>query len=295
MNSAADTFFLAIDGGGTRCRVALSDGAHIWRVEVGAANVSTGFEAACAEISRGLTKLAAQADLDIERLAQVPAFLGLAGVTGPDMADRLRAALPLRQMRIADDRASALRGALGAQDGFVAHCGTGSFVASQIGEIGRFSGGWGPVLGDQASAQWVGRRALSLALDGVDGVLPQSALVQAVLSRFGSAAGIVQAGFEMSQTDFGALAPMVTAHAEQGDSVAMAILQAAADYLTSQMTAMGWRPGLPICLTGGIAPLYAGYLPGNMQTDLTAPLGDPMSGALALARAFHEEIENERC
>jgi glucosamine kinase len=48
-------------------------------------------------------------------------------------------------------------------------------------------------------------------------------------------------------------------------------------------------------LTGGISPQYSGYLPAEMQTDLTSPLGDPLTGALALARAYQEEIENEHC
>ena len=295
MTRCPDTIHLAVDGGGTRCRIALSMDGAIHQVEVGAANVSTNFNAACAELRRGLTLLAGQVGIDPVRFEKIPAYLGLAGITGQALADKLAAALPFRRVRIADDRASALYGALGERDGFVAHCGTGSFLAAKQAGKAWFAGGWGPVLGDQASAQWVGRLALSKTLDSTDGLTAPSAMVDHLLYRFDGSAGIVQAAANLSQTEFGALAPVVTEHAGQGDPIARSILQEAADYLSDRMSQMGWQPGLPICLTGGIAPCHASYLPAEMQADLADPLGDPLSGALTLARAFKEEIENERC
>ncbi len=295
MTRASDTIVLAADGGGTRCRVALSDGDRIWQVEVGAANVSTDFDASCAELKRGLTAVSQQAGIDLTEVADAPAYLGLAGITGQSIADRLAGALPFSDVRIEDDRPSALRGALGPGDGFVAHCGTGSFLAAQLEGKPRFAGGWGPVLGDQASAQWVGRRALSQVLDCVDAVCEPSELSAQLLSRFKGTAGIVKAASGMSPTEFGALAPVVTQYAGQGDPFAQSIMQAGAEYLRDRLEKMGWAAGLPICLTGGIGPQYAAYLPEPMQQDLMKPLGDPLSGAIALAHAFRKEIEHERC
>ncbi len=295
MSRPSDTIALAVDGGGTRCRIAVSDGSDIWQVEVGSANVSTDFDAACAELKRGLTALADGAGLDAAQVARAPAYLGLAGITGPALADRLAAALPFDHVRIEDDRPAALRGALGPADGFVAHCGTGSFLAAQRDGRPAFAGGWGPVLGDQASAQWVGRRALALTLECADGLLTPSGLADQLMARFGDAADMVRAASAMSPTEFGALAPVVTQHAAQGDALAISILHAGARYLADRMTKMGWAPGLPICLTGGIGPYYAEYLPADMQQGLTRPLGDPLTGAIALAHAFQEEIEHERC
>ena len=295
MSRLADTIVLAVDGGGTRCRIAVSDGYVARQVEVGAANVSTDFEAACAELNRGIADLAKQAGLNGAQIAGTSAYLGLAGITGKTLAGRLAARLPFERARIEDDRPSALRGALGSKDGFVAHCGTGSFLASQRDGQSRLAGGWGPVLGDQASAQWVGRQALARTLDCVDGIAPTSEMANGLLARFDGAAGIVGAASMMTPTEFGALAPVVTLSAEQGDALARAIMEAGARYLADQIEAMGWKPGLSICLTGGIGPQYAPYLSEIMQQDLTEPLGDPLAGAIALARAFHEEIEHERC
>ncbi|MEX0306800.1 MAG: BadF/BadG/BcrA/BcrD ATPase family protein [Ruegeria sp.] len=295
MSRSFDNLVLAVDGGGTRCRIAVSDGPLVQQVEVGAANVSTDFNAACAELKRGFAILAERSGLDASRLVRTPAYLGLAGVTGKALSERLAAALPFDHVRIEDDRPAALRGALGTKDGFVAHCGTGSFLAVQRGEQRSFAGGWGPVLGDQASAQWVGRRALSDILDCADDLRATSEVADDLLARFDGAAGVVKAASGMSPTEFGALAPIVTLHAGRGDALAVSIMEAGARYLADRMEAMGWAPGLSICLTGGIGPRYAAYLPEIMQNELTKPLGDPLSGAIALARAFQEEIEHERC
>lgn len=295
MTRSDDTIVLAVDGGGTRCRLAACNGDSVHRIEVGAANVSTDFDAACGELLRGLDELAAASGHSLTDLSRAPAYLGLAGITGDAIASKLAASLPFDHVRIEDDRAASLRGALGARDGFVAHCGTGSFLAAQQSGCRSFVGGWGPVLGDQASAQWVGRRALSDTLDSVDAVTGPSDMAANLLAQFGGAADIVRAAASMTPTDFGAIAPVVTQHAEQGDALAATIMRDGAGYLADRMTRMGWVQGLPVCLTGGIGPHYAPYLPADMQADLAEPAGDPLTGAIALARAFQKEIENEHC
>lgn len=294
MTRCPDTIVLAADGGGTRCRLAADDGANRWQVEVGATNVSTSFDGAVAELLLGLKALEQASGISRARLIRAPVYLGLAGITGPELAGQLVAALPFEHVRIEDDRAASLRGALGPDDGIVGHCGTGSFLAARISGSARFAGGWGPILGDQASAQWVGRRALSAALDFVDGVTtPASDLAEQLLSRFGGAAGIVDAAANLTATEFGALAPIVTSEAGVGDALAMAIMDEGAAYLADHALKMGWQPGVPVCLTGGIGPHYADYLPQQMRAALQPPKGDPLTGAIALAHAFREEIEDE--
>ncbi|WP_171236642.1 BadF/BadG/BcrA/BcrD ATPase family protein [Ruegeria sp. HKCCA6837] len=295
MTSSSGNLILAIDGGGTRCRLALLNGAQTWRVEVGSANVSTDFETSCAELVSGLAVLCKQAGIELAEIARAPAYVGLAGVTGQAIADRLAAALPFARVRIEDDRPSALRGALGPRDGFVAHCGTGSFLAAQRSGATVFVGGWGPVLGDQASAQWVGKRALSEVLECADGMRAASEMSEHLLRQFNGTSGVVKAASMMTPTEFGALAPVVTQFAGQGDTVAQSIMQAGADYLADRLVKMGWSPGAAICLTGGIGPYYSTFLPEDMQQALVQPSGDPLSGAIALAQAFKEEIEHERC
>lgn len=284
---------LAIDGGGTKCRFALQTADTRVVFEAGSANVSTDFTAAVTCIKDGLIALAQAADTQVDTLYDTPAFVGLAGVTGPQMAARLTDALPLQKATYADDRRAALRGALGDGDGLIAHCGTGSFLAAQIDGAEKLTGGWGPILGDEASAQWVGRLAIAKMLRQRDGFLPPSPLTEELMARFQTTAYAVQYAQEASPSDLGSLAPLVTQHAAQGDAVAIAILQAGANHIASDLKQMGWKPGLAICLTGGIAPHYAPYLPDDMTAALREPKGEPLDGAIALAQ--EKEMADGRC
>lgn len=289
MNDSLNHAVIALDGGGTRCRLGLRAAGAVTIVETGSSNVSTDFDGSVQQILAGLREIASRTGVPLDRLTGVPAFLGLAGVTGEEMAGRLRRALPFARVRIADDRPAALRGALGARDGLIAHCGTGSFFAAQIGGAMRFAGGWGPVLGDEASAQWIGRRALSVTLDQADGRHAASDLSEKFLGDFGGTAGIVRFAGTARPPDFGALAPTVTALAAGGDALARLVMQAGADIIAAALPDLGWRSGLPVCLTGGIGPHFAPYLPQPMQDAIVPRAGEPMDGAFALAEEFAHE------
>lgn len=284
---------LAVDGGGTCCRLALQDGDELRVVEVGSANVSTDFDAALKTVRAGLCDLAARTGYSIDALESLPAFVGLAGVIDQKMAQKVEAALPFRRAYVVDDRPAALRGALGDRDGVIAHCGTGSFFAARIDNTVRFAGGWGPILGDPASAQWVGRRALARSLECIDGLAPASALFQALLIKFEDAAGIVRFASDASPADFGRLAPLVTEYAKAGDEMARDIVSAAGREVSRGLIGVGWKPGLPICLTGGIAAEYVEDLAAEMNASVVPPEGTPLNGAIALAHGFAKGIANE--
>jgi len=291
MKKFHNSLVMAVDGGGTRCRVACEVDGAVHSAETGSANVSTDFEGAVAQIRVGLDAVAKQIGAAPGDLLDRPAFVGLAGVTGDAIAERLRGALNLTCARIADDRPAAVRGALGAQNGVIAHCGTGSFVAIQAEGAMQFAGGWGPVLGDEASAQWVGRRALAEALCAYDGTQAETALTRKLLSDLHGPAGVVKFAGTATPAQFGALAPLVTSAAKAGDAVATRIMQAGAGYLAETAHRLGWQERTAFCLTGGIAGQYAPYLPEPMRHAICPPLGEPLTGALALAKEVAHEYQ----
>jgi len=290
MSDSLSNTFIAIDGGGTHCRLALSDGVKQVTVEAGSANVTTDFEGALHQIMSGLSRLTECAKLPIERLESIPAFVGLAGVSGPATARRLNDALPFRHMRIEDDRPAALRGALGLDDGAIAHCGTGSFFAAQFNGVQRYAGGWGPVLGDEASAQSIGKAALRLTLESVDGRRCSTALSEKLLAKFQGSEGVVQFAGTASPSDLGALAPLVTKQASDADAIAEAIMRDAAGDIACILPQLGWCEGKSICLTGGLGRHYSPYMPAMMQRDIITPVGEPIAGALALAAELAQEV-----
>ncbi|PCH66038.1 MAG: ATPase, partial [Rhodobacteraceae bacterium] len=70
---------------------------------------------------------------------------------------------------------------------------------------------------------------------------------------------------------------------------AQELMQSGADYIAKALRALGWKPGEVLCLTGGVGPQYQAYLPTEMATCVTAPLGSGLDGALALAAQIGHE------
>ena len=282
---------LAVDGGGTRCRLACVSPDNRWMVETGSANVSTDLSGAVEEITEGLRRLADSMGVELGSLKHLPAYIGLAGVISDDIAKAVARHLPLERTRVADDRPSAVRGALGRADGAIAHCGTGSFLGIQKDGCIRLSGGWGSALGDQASAQWIARKALLATLDVADNLRPVSDLSEQLLARMGSTAGIVSFAAKANPSQFGELAPLVSGAASKGDPIAREALLDGATYISQTLRKMGWTTSLPLCLTGGMGKVYKDYLPEDMRSALIHPIGEPIDGALSLARDFCTDLK----
>ena len=275
---------IAVDGGGTGCRLVL------WRqgipatAESGPANLSSDFEGALRSIRAGLSTLSAHTGCN---LAEVPAYLALAGAITPDLCRRAEAALPLTRVRVEEDRRAAVRGALGTEAGGVLHAGTGSFVAVQDARgTFRTAGGHGHVLGDDASAYAIARDALSAALDAADGTGPATDLTTTLLDRFGGAAGIIAFASEAPPEEIARLSTLVT---EIDDAVSQRILREGARYFERILRSLRWRKGMALCLTGGAVWAYTAHLSSTLQDNLRLAQGNPLDGALSLAADFARE------
>ena len=273
---------IGVDGGGTACRFALSHAGRRIDHRAGPANVYSDFQTALATLTDGLEALTAKsglADLTGARL-----YLGLAGVTGPEMAAKVAAALPYPNIVVDDDRRSAVAGALGPRDGAVIGIGTGSFLARKAGGRVVLMGGWGFALGDEASGAWLGRRLLQYVLHAADGLAPETALSAAALRRHGgSPAGVVEFARDASPARYGSLAPEILQAAQAGDGAATAIMTEGAGYILRGLDRLGWRPGETLCPLGGVAAHYAAFLPSDVAGSFSQPEGSALDGALALA------------
>jgi glucosamine kinase len=87
--------------------------------------------------------------------------------------------------------------------------------------------------------------------------------------------------------DFGGFAPKVFEYADKGDAVAVCIVDRAVADVEAALAALDLCDGAPLCLLGGLAPLYAPRLSTRYRALLREPLGDALSGAVHMAlRAF---------
>lgn len=282
MASSDNVLFIGVDGGGTRCRAALSglDLQPIATSERASANVHTDFNGATE------TALAVISDLRItaETSARIHVHLGLAGVVDGAMAKRVRAALPVKNVTVSDDRATTVAGVLAGNTGSVVSIGTGSFIARVTDRGARFLGGWGFRLGDQASGAWLGHRMLMNVLLALDGILPPDGATRDVSKKFSDdPTSMLSFAKTAAPAEYAQLAPIVVNAAQAGDVTAVKLMQEGARYIKDGLKAIGHQPDEPLCLAGGLGAHYAPYLGKTLADSLTDPQGDAVAGALRLA------------
>ena len=284
--SEHERIYVGIDGGGTGCRAVIGTASRVFgEGNGGPANVTSDQSGAIRSILAALDR--AREIASVRDLSNARAHIGLAGMLNAKQADTIREAMPFKTTVITDDRPTTLAGTLGTNDGIVAAIGTGSFIGSKRGTDFRYIGGWGLALGDEASAAWLGRSALSETLLACDGLQADTDLTDAVLGRFGkNPNAIVDFATTATPAEFGTLAPFVTGAAKTGDAIATRLMKDGAFYIERAFANLKPQPNEPICLVGGLGPSYATYLSPSVQEWLKPTQGTALDGALSLARAI---------
>jgi N-acetylglucosamine kinase-like BadF-type ATPase len=303
MTRAAPLHVLGLDAGGTKtiCLLATEDGAIVATARRGGANLQAAGELEVEKVLHDVME-EALAGTDI-----VPAAicLGVAGVDRPDDFAVVRGIMRRighkTRVLVVNDALIALEAGAPAQPGVVIISGTGS-IAYGRNDSGRAAraGGWGYVLGDEGSGYWIGRAALRAALLEAEDRGPRTALTPMLLDHFGvpEAQGLIQHVYHgvLKPSAIGALSTCVQHAFEQGDAVAVAILERGARELEAAALSVARRLELvgtsfPFVLAGRIfrsmpwleqelsrrLPLES---PGSRAELLTR---EPAEGAVALA------------
>lgn len=257
---------VGIDGGGTRTRVVLADanGTVLARAEGPGTALTPGHEGVAADIIKSLIgEVLAMA----ERTETRPAVcvVGVAGAGQERAAQALWSALATR--RVADDvsvqadATIALDDAFGDAAGVLLIAGTGSvaFARAPDGRLER-CGGWGPNVGDEGSAAWLGRRALSVITAAQDGREPETALTGAILTalEIESLEDLIPWASEATPASLAGLVPVVMQVAATGDLRANALISLCVEELMLHVRTLARRcfvderAAVPVALAGGL-------------------------------------------
>lgn len=313
--SNATEVVLAVDGGATRTRawIVRLDGTVQGRGAAGSSNVfDRGIDASRRVIAAATREAWRESGLPGRKpCGFLAVFGGVAGAGASEEQRALASALAAEfgvnpvNVCIDHDLRIALAGALGGEPGVVILAGTGSaaYGRDASGREAR-AGGWGTVLDDGGSGQWIGMQAMRLVIRVADGRTTATPLVQAVVSHLGVTSPRAMLNRlqpahpqHLQRADVATLAPVVIAAAHQGDPAACDILERGAAELAEMAAAAGRRltddkpDGLRFAGAGGllehnpsyfarVAKALAARVPG---ARLEPPQLPPIAGAVLLA------------
>ncbi len=283
----AATFYLGVDGGGTRCRARLetAEGQVLGQGLSGPASMRFGFEAARESIMAATRQALSEAGLTEGALADTYAGIGLAG-TGQLGA---RAALeawrhPFAGAWFEGDGYLAYLGAFGGGDGGIVVCGTGSIGITYDEHTIRV-GGYGFPVSDEGSGAHIGLNAIRYALRTLDGRAKSTEFANEILERFSSDPAVVIRWSETaSATDYAAFAAIVIKHAAAGEPAATNLLRDAAVHIAGLVEAVLARGAPRVALVGGLVDFLKPYIPPATAARLTEPTADAMAGGILLAK-----------
>lgn len=229
---------LGIDAGGTKtvCLLADEQGAIVSEGRGAGANLHTAGELAVEKVLHE----AMEAAIGDRAITPAAICLGIAGVDREDEARTVRAIMRRigykSRVLVVNDALIGLVAGARDEPGIAINAGTGSIVYGRNAnfEAAR-AGGWGHMIGDEGSGYWIGRESLAAVMRAADGRGPETRLTGEILAHFNvddeSRLPRIVYDRELPRVSVAALGPIVQRVAEQGDAVAVRILERAAEEL----------------------------------------------------------------
>lgn len=293
------SYFLGIDGGGTKTKFMLTDdGGNILKaVSLGPCNpVSTGLDISVNILREGIKKVCGNIPH-----GKISVFAGIAGCGVGQNAASIEASfkyMGFSRFKVSHDADNIISAALENRDGIIAILGTGSVIfAVEDGER-RQIGGYGHLIGDVFSGTEFGRACLESVLYDIDTGSKHTAMTSAVLEKAAKPISEIVADIYKNGKDYIAgFAEILFECAKKGDAAALEILGRNTEKLADMLNcALGsfceGHEKVPVVLAGGITNYSSCFLPALNQKTLSGRKSsvtvldrDPVIGAVLLAGA----------
>lgn len=241
----SNDLILGIDGGGSKVLAALADRAgNVLRM-----SRSGGVNPMDNPNWRRELDLSLHPFLTEPRLTAVAAALPAYGEVArlsEQQHEAIASAFPKARQRILNDVDAAHLGAFGGRPGILILSGTGSMAwgRNSAGVSSRV-GGWGDVIGDEGSSYWIGKAALSLVSQSLDGRAGATKLAEAMFEylHLDGADPVNALGGWVSElanprAEIAALSVLVDRVAQMGDEGAARLIEQAAFELAKHVEAI---------------------------------------------------------
>jgi glucosamine kinase len=295
--------YLGIDGGGTKTECAISDGSNVLgRFADGSCKMQrVGREAAmhCLQAAVRGALLASQCNANDVKHACV----GLSGASDPQVEATVKLALQevlSCGVTVFGDHIIAFESAFQGGPGVLVISGTGSIAygRNERGETAR-AGGWGPVVSDEGSGDWIGRTAVAAILRAHDSGVATSKLLGRITDIWQTPTreDIVRRANGYPPPHFSSLAPEVRMCAEKGDSLAQDVMTRAGTELAllAKIVMRRLWPGdqvARVAIAGGVlcnSTLLRKVMQNVIKAERTKVVfdpvpSDPVLGAVYLAK-----------
>ena len=289
----SEDLILGIDGGGTKMMVALADrSGRILRT-----GLAGGVNAMDNPDWRTELETHIEPFRSEKRLTAVAAALPVYGEVAHLsllLEETIEQAFPNARTRVLNDVDAAHLGALAGKSGILILSGTGSmaWARNAEGKPAR-TGGWGDVIGDEGSSYWIGRLALNVISQSIDGRLPPTALATAVFDHLGLDQADLMDSLGAWATScanrsiIAALSAVVDRTALGGDAAAIGLLDLAANELAKHHRAIAGHcePRADWTFAGGTfrSTVLRKALERRIGRPPIAPKLPPIGGALFAA------------
>lgn len=233
-------FFLGLDGGGTKTECWVGDETHVLgKASAGTVKLMAVDEAtATSRLQELVINTLTGAGIAAENVAATS--FGLSGSSSDAVrmwAENALRAVVSGSVEVTLDTETALDAGFQGGPGVLVIAGTGSNVLGRCSDGKTLNaGGWGPVIGDEGSGQWIGLEAIRSALRAQDrGV--STCLLKEIEAHWGLAnqGELVAYANRRERVLFAELTHVVARCAEDGDVLAVSVLERAGVELAEQV------------------------------------------------------------
>lgn len=287
-------YLIAVDGGGTKTEAVLAGcygNVLATAITTGSNPLFVGNEEAVQAVAGSVETI--RGDIDPKDICRI--VIAVPGIRGCREQIASELGVPRETVSFHPDDFSVFYGALAKDHGVVTLAGTGSFtIGVSLSGQQATVGGWGPIIGDMGSGQWIGTKALEAVTREFDRLGPETDLTEKILEHYR-----IEKVWQLRRSvtpGVAYLAPLVKEAAEEGDDVALSIIEGAAKGLAEMAVAVIERLGLDddcynLALTGGISEFgeillgrFEEYIRRSCQEiSIVRPRFQPVIGALLIA------------
>jgi glucosamine kinase len=304
-------YYLGIDGGGTKTTCAVGDETRLLAAATaGPSNIVRVGEAQASEsLHQAVHQACVGSGITPEQVART--CIGGSGAARPELAAMVRGILAEilpTPIDVVGDMEIALQAAFGDDPGVIVIAGTGSIAygRDKTGKTVR-AGGWGFEIGDEGSAHWIGRAAVSAVLRASDREgesAASSGLAQALCKSWGVSRlfDLAHAANSVPPPDFAALFRAVVA---SEDELAREVLNRAGRELADVATVVIRRlfheddqASVPVAMIGGVfrhaavarEAFYNELQMHAPRARVVPQVVEPVEGALRMARKAAKKV-----